>query len=102
MCLVMLQTLDAYINETKICDDGIYATEVEIFFMSLLLNTPICLYRTGTGWNTHNINRLFNDSTDDENAPINIYLNHTGHIHFDVVLNSGELPIRRSGRHLPK
>ena len=83
----MNDSLKDYLNRTKMSRQGTWGTDVELFAASHLLDTDIFVY-TKSGhdskWNR------FSKSMLDGCLPKNkcaIYINHTGGVHFDVVLD---------------
>ena len=79
-------SLSDYLNNSQVANESVWATDVEIFSACSLLETDIYVYtKVGQGckW------QKFSKSMLNESPPINdraIYLNHTGGVHYDVVL----------------
>ena len=79
-------SLSDYLNNSQVASESVWATAVEIFSACSLLQTDIYVYtKVGQGckW------QKFSKCMLNESPPINdraIYLNHTGGVHYDVVL----------------
>ena len=79
-------SLSDYLNNSQVASESVWATDVEIFSACSLLQTDIYVYtKVGQGCKWHK----FSKSMLNESPPVNdraIYLNHTGGVHYDVVL----------------
>ena len=78
---------------SNIVNEREWATDVEIFFMSHLLQTDIAVYRYGTlqGWHIHTRGYLESEGGDlphHDNGGYTIYINNPNGDHYDVVLST--------------
>ncbi|WAR00548.1 OTU7-like protein [Mya arenaria] len=76
-----------YIKQTNMNQDRVWGTEVELFAASHMLKTNILIYtRSGHGWQWQKISGNFLQSSMVMNNRC-IYLQHTGGVHYDVVVS---------------